>query len=92
MDFSRPSETLVRQLRPPNALREVTIDPNMIPSPQHCKKIVDEKPIILPGDKPERVFGLAPCPRVASTALGIGGDNGKQEDNSTLFIVLDTPL
>ena len=54
----------------PNVLQEVTVDPNMIASPQHYKKPVDEKPIIIiiPGDKPERIFRLPPCPHVASTA------------------------
>ena len=51
----------------PNVLREATFDPNMIASPQRCKKFVDEKPIFISGD-PERIFGLPPHPCVASTA------------------------
>ena len=51
-----------------DALQEVTCDPNMIASPQRCEKLGDEKPIIIPGDKLERVFGLPLCPHIASTA------------------------
>ncbi|KAL4064764.1 hypothetical protein V8B97DRAFT_2010772 [Scleroderma yunnanense] len=78
----------------PSALREVTIDPNRISSPQHCEKPGDGKILILPGDKPEQVFGLPSRPRVASTArraaLGwtkrstgrIGAEN--KENNTSL--------
>ena len=51
----------------PNALREVTVDPNVITSPQR-EKPANEKLLMVPGDKLERVFGLPPRPRVASTA------------------------
>ena len=51
----------------PNALWEVTDDPNVIVSPQP-EKPANEKLLMVPGDKHERVFGLPPRPCVASTA------------------------
>ncbi|KAF9235707.1 hypothetical protein BU15DRAFT_89481 [Melanogaster broomeanus] len=51
------------------ALQQVAVDPNLVSMPTNAgEKPTDGKALIASPDKPERVFGLPPRPRVASTA------------------------
>ncbi|KAH7884200.1 hypothetical protein F5I97DRAFT_1671717 [Phlebopus sp. FC_14] len=51
-----------------NALKQVVVNPNIAPSPHPGEKGGDAKPGATSPSKPERIFGLPPRPRVASTA------------------------
>ncbi|KAF9219060.1 hypothetical protein BS17DRAFT_439592 [Gyrodon lividus] len=78
-----------------HTLQQVTVDPNVTSTfPNPGKKHMDGKTLIVSPDKPERVFGLPPRPRVASTArraaLGwakrsTGRSGFENKENNTSF-------